>query len=396
MKNVIKYIFHRDHLIIVLSGFLLLGLLRLITINISFLNPIANALDSFAISDIFFEIQHNETTAKTNDLVTIVDMTELTDRGDIAYLLEEINEYDPLVMGVDLIFEGKKDDLFANEMLKESVNMIKDKAVFSIKLIDYNRENNSFDKKVQSFFADDINVIEGYTNLNDNMEGYCIRDLSIKQSLKDTTTFSFPARIAVFFNNSLTKLEDQDILINYKNERFPVVKYDEIHNKKDLIEGHIVLIGALTEEQDMHGSPIGKMSGLEIQAYSLLTLLEQNNIKRIPVWIEWLLTFLLCYILELVIDIIWQVVKKHNKSGIAVFFKESNIITVVVLFVGLLFMCWLTYILFIKCSILIPGGLIMGMMALVCEGRGILIAVVKGLKVKNIKLVRTSLLIDID
>ena len=89
MKNVIKYIFHRDHLIIVLSGFLLLGLLRLITINISFLNPIANALDSFAISDIFFEIQHNETTAKTNDLVTIVDMTELTDRGDIAYLLEE-------------------------------------------------------------------------------------------------------------------------------------------------------------------------------------------------------------------------------------------------------------------------------------------------------------------
>lgn len=398
MKRILNYLFHRDHLIVVLSGFLLFGLLRLITLNINFLNPIANALDDFSVSDIFFEIQQDESTAKTNDLVTLVDMTELTDRGDIAYLLEEINACEPLVIGIDLIFEGKKDDSTANEMLKESVKDLGDKTVYSTKLIDYNSNRQAFGRSVQSFFADEIHIAEGYTNLNDNMERRCIRNFSIKQKLNDDTQFSFPAKIAAFFNNSIGQLDGQDLLINFKNEKFPVVKYDEIQEKKELIESHIVLIGALTEEQDMHNSPIGKMSGLELQAYSLLTLLEQKNIKKIPTWIEWLLVLLVCYLLEIAIDIVWQWVKKKDKSAFMVFLKESNLVSVVMLFIGLLFVCWLTYILFIKRSLLISGGLIMGMMALTCEGRDILIAIIKGLKAKNKdnKFVKTALLKDID
>lgn len=398
MKRIFKYLFHRDHFIVLLSGFLLLGLLRVITINIDFLNPIANALDSFSISDIFFEIQHNEATAKTNDLITLVDMTELTDRGDIANLIEEVNACDPLVVGIDLIFEGKKDNLIVNEMLKESVNVIGDKAVYSIKLVDYNSATETFSRGVRSFFADEINLNEGYTNLNDNMERGNIRDFSVKQKLNDDTLFSFPVKIAAYFNSSLEQTENQDLIINYKNEVFPVVKYDEIMEKNELIEGHVVLIGALSEEQDMHNSPLGKMSGLEIQAYSILTLLEQKNIRTIPAWLEWLLTFMVCYLLEIAIDLVWQQVKKKDKSAVMVFLKESNLISVVMLFIGLVIICWLTYILFVKRSLIVSGSLIMGMMALTCEGRDILIAVIKGLKAKNKdnKFVKTALLKEND
>ena len=394
MKRLFKYLFHRDHLIVVISGFLLLGLLRVITLNIDFLNPIANALDDFSVSDIFFEIQQDASSATTNDLVTLVDMTELTDRGDIAYLLEEIFIYEPLIIGVDLLFEGKKDDSIANEMLKETVELLGDKAIYSTKLVDYNSNSQAFGRCVQPFFVDEIRITEGYTNLNDNMERQCIRDFSIKQKLNDNNLFSFPAQIAAYFNNSLEQLDDQDLLINFKNEKFPVVKYDEVQENKDLIEGHIVLIGALTEEQDMHNSPIGKMSGLELQAYSLLTLLEQKNIQKIPTWVEWLLVFLVCYLLEIAIDIVWQWVKKKDKSAFMVFLKESNLVSVVMLFIGLLIVCWLTYVLFVKCSLLVPGGLIMGMMALTCEGRDVLIAIVKGLMAKNKdnRIISTSLL----
>ena len=398
MKRFIKYLFHRDHFIVLLSGLLLLGLLRAITINIDFLNPIANALDDFSVTDVIYEIQHDESKARMNDIITIVDMTELTDRGDIAYLLEEINACEPLVMGIDLIFEGKKDDSIANEMLKESVKVMGSKAVYSTKLVDYNSNSQSFSRSVQSFFANEIHIAEGYTNLNDNLERRRIRDFSIMQKLNDNTQLSFPAKIAAYFNNSLEQLDSQDLLINFKNEKFPVVKYDEIQEKRELIEGHIVLIGALTEEQDMHNSPIGKMSGLELQAYSLLTLLEHKNIQKIPNWLEWLLVLLVCYLLEIAIDIVWQWVKKKDKSAFMVFLKESNLVSVVMLFIGLLIVCWLTYILFVKRGLLVPGGLIMGMMALTCEGRDILIAVIKGLKAKNkdSKFVKTALLIDND
>ena len=93
-----------------------------------------------------------------------------------------------------------------------------------------------------------------------------------------------------------------------------------------------------------------------------------------------------------------QSVKKKDKSVVMVFLKESNLISVVMLFIGLVIICWLTYILFVKRSLLVSGSLIMGMMALTCEGRDILIAVIKGLKAKNKnnKFVKTALLKEND
>ena len=392
----LRYIFHHDHLIAVLAGFLLFGLLRLFTINISFLNPIANALENFSVSDIFFEIQRTKSKTEVNDMITIVDMTDLSDRGSIACLLEEIWSCNPLIIGVDLIFEGKKNDSLADELLKNSVNAIGNRAVYSTKLVDYNRFDNSFNRNVCSFFLEDTKVVEGYTNLNDDMEKRCIRDFSITQMLNNDTIYSFPTQIASNFNKSLRGLKNRNLLINYKNETFPVVKYNEIQDNPELIDGHIILVGALREEQDMHNTPIGKMSGLEIQAYSLLTLIEQKDIKKIPSWVEWVLTFLICYILEVIVDVIWQYIKKKKNSAFCVFLKESNLISIAVLFMGLLVICWLTYVLFVRHSIIVSGGFVMGMMVLTCEGRDILISIAKAIvsKNQNCKIAKSSLLLE--
>ena len=394
MSKILRYIFHRDHFIVVLSGLLLLGLLRVITINIDFLNPIADALDNFSVTDIIFEIQHDESKAKTNEMITLVDMTELSDRGDIANLLQEINVCEPLVVGIDLIFEGRKDDPLANELLMDAVNALGDKAIFSTKLVDYNSEDEIFTRSVRSFFAEEIPITEAYTNLNDDMEGRRIRDFSIKQPLLGDTLMSFPAKIASRFNGSVQQLDFEDLLINFKNEDFPVVKYDEIAQNAELIEGHVVLVGTMLEEQDMHNTPLGKMPGMKLQAYSLLTLLEQKVIKKTPVWIEWLLVFLICYLLEITIDLVWQFVKKKDRSAIFVFLKESNIVSVILLFFWMIVVCWIMYILFIRNSIIINGGLILAMMALVCEARDILMAIIKGVKAKkgDITLITTSIL----
>lgn len=396
MSRIIRYLFHRDHFIIVAFGLLLLLVLRVITVNIDFLNPIANALDEFSITDMMFDIQHATTEPEVNDLVTIVDMTDLHDRGDIANLLAEISQCSPIVMGIDLIFEGEKDDHLGNELLLEAVHDLEDKAIFTSKLTDYSSAEGTYKGCVRSFFVDDLDISEAYSNVNNDLTKSVVRDFGIKQKLNDEAMLSFPAKIASRFDDSVDKMNDDELLINFKNVVFPVVMYDEVLDKQELIDGHIILVGAMTEEQDMHNSPLGKMSGVELQAYSLLTLLEHKAMKKIPVWLDWLLALLVCYLMELTIDALFQWVCKKDKSAIMVFLKESNVLDIIMLFVWMVLLCWFIFIMFAKHNIIVGGGMILALLALTCEGRNIYMSIIKGLRAKNekMKFVRTSILKD--
>jgi len=396
--KIINYLFHRDHFIITASSFAQLFIIGCIAFSLDFLNPVADALDNFSITDVFFDIQHSGSESEICDLVTLVDMTELYSRKDIANLFEEINQCDPLYVGVDLIFEGEKDDPVGNEILEGAILGLSDHAVFSQKLTEYDSSKETFTNSVRSYFATRLEFDEAYTNLNDDMAGSCIRDFSICQTLSGEKILSFPARIASVFDDTINGLSNEEYLINFRNVSFPVVSYKDVEEKRDLIDGHIVLIGTMTEEQDMHNTPLGKMPGLELQAYSLLTLLEHKGIKEAPQWIMWLIAILICYLLELSIDSIWQITKRHKSSMLMVFLKESSIISVIVLFLWVSFVCWLMFMFFVNHGISITGGTILGLMALVCSGRDFLTAIIKAISVKNEnnKFVITSILKDDD
>lgn len=393
----LKYLFHRDHFIVIGIAVTLLFLLGVIAFNLDFLNPVANALDNFSVTDVFFDIQHSGSEPEECELVTLVDMTELHARGDIAMLLDEIGQNDPLFVGVDLFFEGEKDDPLGNELLQMAVSNLAGRSVFSEKLIDYDSSQGMFTNSVRSFFADEVDFQEAYTNLNDDMAASCIRDFSSRLVLQGRDILSFPVSIASRFDESAAQLDNDELLINFKNVRFPVVSYDDIAEKSDLIDGHIVLVGTMTEEQDMHNTPLGKMPGLELQAYSLLTLLEHKAIRNIPKWLTWLIAFLFCYILEITIDLLSRLVEK-KKSPLFVFLKESNVVSILLLFFWVVFVCWLMFLCFVKKSLILSGGLILGLMALVCEGRDLYKSIIKALSVKyeGSSFIETSLLKDND
>ena len=397
-KRLLKHIFHRDHFIIVASAFLMLGLLRVITFNLSFLDPVAMAFENFSVTDIFFDIDHAAGEPETNDLITLVDMTELHSRGDIAYLLEEIRLQDPLCIGVDLIFEGEKDDPMGNEMLETAVTNLEERAVFAEKLTNYDSRHNKFTGNVRSFFSDRVALQEGYSNLNDNLAASCIRDFSIRQKGPDGTHLSFPAQIAARYDESVAEWDNDEVLINFRNVRFPVVPYNEVADMSGLINGHVVLVGTMTEEQDMHSTPLGKMSGLELQAYSLLTLLEHKGIREIPSWANWLIAFLLCYLLELTLDIPYQLIVRKRRSVVCVFLKESNVINLLMLFLWAALVCWLMYLLFIRKSISLSGGLFLILLTLVCESRELFRSLIKGLRAKYAaaRFVETSIIHEND
>ena len=105
-----RFFFHRDHLLILLGAFVLLGLLRFLTFNVSFLNPVARALDAYSLSDLYFEIQHYGKEPAASDAIAIVDVTDCSDRGELALLLERIAHPDQepkvMILPVHLFDEG--------------------------------------------------------------------------------------------------------------------------------------------------------------------------------------------------------------------------------------------------------------------------------------------------
>ena len=381
-KETLKRMFHVDHLIIVLFTFAQLLIIGLFVFNISFLNPIATALKNFSITDTFFEIQHSEQDSISDDLITLVDIKELYSREDIGLLIEQIGEENPLVIGIDIIFEGIKDDSLGNSILIESVEKVKDISVFANKLTDYSSEKRAFQTEVKSFFADSIKVSEGFTNLTDNMQGATIRECVTVSSLNEEKCLSFPAKIAMSIDSTLEVEHDKPNLINYKNTKFNIVKYNEIKYKRDLIDGHVVLLGTIGEEADMHNSPIGKISGIEIQAYTLLMMLEHQKTHKVPGLVNLLFAFILCYIFELILHKTFKSICSYQKNPFMVFLKKSNLVTFILLSTMLVSLCWFFYYTFIKFDVVFDGTLILASIALVCESRDIYQALIISLKTK--------------
>ena len=82
-----RFVFHRDHLIITLGAFLLLWLLRFFAFNVTFLNPVAKALDSFRVTDLFFDIERIGSKPVESTDIAVMDVTDVIDRADLALLL---------------------------------------------------------------------------------------------------------------------------------------------------------------------------------------------------------------------------------------------------------------------------------------------------------------------
>lgn len=386
----IKYLFHIDHLIITLMAFFIMGVLALFTFNTSFMSPLAKSLKNISMMDVFFKIQNSTVTPDTCQLITIVDMTELTSRGEIGELLMDIYKMNPTCIGVDLIFEGEKDDIEGNLLLEEAVSNITDKTFFSCKLTDYDQQTESFKKSVNSYFKPLFPIKEGFANITDNMEKATIRTCTTSLKFKNESIKSFPAAIAKFMGTENSG-KQEFTTINYEPVVFPCVSYKDIKNNRDLIEGHIVLVGTMTEEQDMHLSPLGKMPGLEIQAYSTLTLLEHKEIIHFSKATNICIAFILCYMFELLLGLLTLVISKSSPSH-KIFMSESKIPSRIISLTWVTLVTFAFFFLFAKYSIYADTVLIIALLAFVTESRRQYGAIIKSLTVKHKnKLINNSL-----
>lgn len=82
----------------------------------------ARAIKDFSMSDLYYHILWTGDEPEKSEVITLVDITDLHKRGQIAQTIEEVNKQHPKALGLDIIFEGLKDDSIGNDSLVNALS----------------------------------------------------------------------------------------------------------------------------------------------------------------------------------------------------------------------------------------------------------------------------------
>lgn len=369
------------HVIITVLAFVVVGVFALFALNLSFLNPIAQVVKDFEMTDIYYQILQDTEEVEEDDDVTIVDMSELYSRRDLAVTLHNIEVLKPKVIGVDVVFEGLKEDSVGDEMMRKLASKYKN-IVYSYKLLNYANDSTGYADAVHSFFATE-EIKEGFTNMQRNLYGGMKRQLSIGQKHLGMVVPSFMTQVANDFESGkpLT-VEERELTINFTPKRFRVVKPADICKNPEWLTGKVILFGAMKDEQDMHYTPLGKIAGVELLAYSVATLLEQSEVWTPGAWLTGLLSFLLVLLTE-VLASTYKAFSKERQNRLLRFVMSMSFVWSILLFFWMSFWVWVAFILFCKYSVSLNLGWALSAMAILVLAENIYNECATAIKEKN-------------
>jgi hypothetical protein len=334
------------HILIVSFAFAAMGIMGCIAMNMSFLNPVAQTMKDFTLTDIYYHVLQDYGRIDTSRVITIVDMTDLHSRADIADVLEEIESMNPKVVGVDIVFEGLKTDTIADMRLADLAGSCQN-TMFSYRLNGYVNDSLGYGEEVHSFFSDFVEIEEGFTNFERALYGGLKRKVSLYEYCRGEKRNSLVYEVAQrYTDGNLVPHKSSLVNINFRPTFFRKIPHDSIAKYRHLIENQIVLYGATNELYDTHYTPLGQMAGVELLAYSIQTLLEQTEVRYMHGWVTFAFSFLLVY-LTCVGRINYLKWAKSRKQEWLAFLLTTTFIVGFLLFMWTAFLVWIGFVLFV-------------------------------------------------
>lgn len=259
----------------------------------------------FKVTD-FYNIVADSREVRTLDNDIVLVNIDNADRLDIAMLIDRLATVHPRAVGVDITFDHPGDadvDRYLQEAIAKCPNIIQSVGVSQDPIDEdmFQLDDHSF------FFNRSSGKPHGVVNLPMKMGGGLVRQFAVKYHISNGGGYlwSFPCAVAsVVSPEAIHKLEKRDHnleLINYPSRLFRKIDYTELDSNLSVVDDKIVLIGALNEDTDMHNTPLGnRLSGLEIHAYALSTILNHNYLSAFPQWLNVLFGVLVCFLFMLI------------------------------------------------------------------------------------------------
>lgn len=268
-----------------LLSFLIIEPMSLSTLSI-FSAPEKN---DFSVTDLYAQVADRRPVRTLDPDIVLVDIGH-ADRNEIASILQRVNFWNPRVVGIDVMFASPGDsDSLLLKALGETGCLV-------IPLELANAGKDAFKVKCAPFFYNDKAIKATYaaSNLPSEFEGATIREF--------VTTFplsaggeveSFPMALAGAYNpeciKALRSRKNHLEPIDYPSREFLTLTPDDIDLNGDQLTGRLVILGALSDADDMHSTPINSyMSGLSIQGAATATILSgrfYDPASRLPAWL---------------------------------------------------------------------------------------------------------------
>ena len=336
-----KNLFHTDNLFAALLIFGAFFLLGKIAENFRILDPLGDAFEDVEFTDVVFsQLDKNENkrnSLKKSPEIIIVNIGNLQ-RPYIATLVGKINEFDPKVIGLDVIFQKEKGPEI-DEWTEQNFSKVKN-LVFGAIGQGYDVYRNTYDSilfSLPNFIRHGSSGDVKMKMQNDFLVARKFHTYTYVHKY-DSLISSFPVKIAEVYNpSSIKKLKKRGNAferINYignidiygydtrfsnipdskplpKQRYFPTINYTRLlepnhdyyldsSSAYDMFHNKIVLLGYVgdpiykAEGEDKFYTPlnekyIGKtdrdMFGVVVHANAIRTILDEDYINEMPDWL---------------------------------------------------------------------------------------------------------------
>jgi CHASE2 domain-containing sensor protein len=227
----------------------------------------------------------------------------------------------------------------------------------------------------------DRHITEGCTNVIVEPD-LSITKYPVSLHAADRQVYSLPALMTrALTGKDVVADKDGQHTINYRGISFPVVDYRDLADSASLISGHKVLIGSTREETDMHLTPLGRRSGLEVLAFTLNSMIEGDHVWwGGPFWV-----FIVAVLGGAVMNVIDYYVTRpihHARPTWVRFLAESEIYAKVLAFLWMVVFTGITYAFYAYGHLFVDTWLALATIAFIEEGRLIYKAVLTVLKAR--------------
>ncbi|MEI7491999.1 MAG: CHASE2 domain-containing protein [Bacteroidota bacterium] len=306
-----------DFFVVTFLLFVTVALTEIIALNLTFFDPIEKALTDFNFSDLLYsKLSSKQELLDTN--IVLVNIGHL-DRKQIATQIRRIRSYHPKVIGFDGFFSLRRDSA-SDAMLADQLSRGRNLAM-ACYLSDRDNSGKNFESLETSdpYFKSGIRA---FINLGGaNPETSTIRSFSPMQVFRGDTLWAMAATVVRMYDPAafrrLAERDNQREIINYIGNRNAFISYDAdevLDSASDLsmIRGKIVLMGYLgysfrhpIDLEDIYFTPMNPelagrshpdMYGVVIHANAASMILSGNYINVMPVWLQVLLSFIICYL----------------------------------------------------------------------------------------------------
>lgn len=263
-----------------------------------------NDKNDFNITDFYNIIADGRAVRDLDRDIVVIDINGAT-RDDVACLLDAMPDFEPRVVGVDICFDVPHED---DSLLLAAIAKMPDLVMVADVEPDKEHGAETFHMGQQSFFHDRFkDYTYGAPNLPTKMEGGVVRQFVVGYPMSDGSSVfpSFPMAIADKADPKATaavrargnRFEN----INYPSRSFTRIPWTDVAEHAEDLRDKVVLIGAIDDPGDVHATPPqDNMSGIEIHALAISTILSGQFIDSVPEWINIAIAAVLCFLMTLV------------------------------------------------------------------------------------------------